>query len=347
VSSATTQPEAVTIRPSPADISRIVRGGVVTVGSRPYWHAIFLELEGREVVLRAVSGADELHVFVDGRWAGDAGCIAAPEGRDPCPHPVRRTQRRHATSYREDEQRSLDGARLVETENYILCDDAIAAGAEDLEMVACFGEAGLGKTYATERATIAHAERLGMRHVHVKPRESMSGGALVGALLEQLFDVHVVRPSTRGPQFALLVDELSERTLVHIDEAQYLSANAMHILRHIDDLSHVPVCCVLSGGNTFWKVLSSDPMLKDRVPNRVPFRRFRSDEIPAVVRAFHPMFDVATDEQLLRLDELYAHGVFRAWRHIARRFQRHQLDPACDADHDKALIRLGARSRGT
>lgn len=28
-----------------------------------------------------------------------------------------------------------------------------------------------------------------------------------------------------------------------------------------------------------------------------------------------------TDEQLVRLDGIYAHGVFRAWRHIARQFQ--------------------------
>ncbi len=88
-------------------------------------------------------------------------------------------------------------------------------------------------------------------------------------------------------------------------------------------------------------------MLKDRVPHRVPFRRFRTDEIPHVARAFHPMFEAASDEQLVRLDEAYAHGVFRGWRHIARSFQRHDLNPGRDDDHDKVLIRLGERHRGT
>lgn len=331
--------------PSGRDITRIVREGTVTVDTRPYWHPIFLELEGRMVGLRAKEGVDALHVFVDGRWAGEAHPLGDPSGDHV---PAAGTDGRgHATDYREDDQRSLDGARLVATENYILCDDAIAAGAEDKEMVACYGEAGLGKTYAAELATAKHAERLGMRHVHIKPSDSMSGPALVGALLEQLFDVRVVRPTMAGPHFAMLLDELSQPALVHIDEAQYLSARAMHVLRHIDDLSHAPVCFVLTGGNTCWKVLSSDPMLKDRVPHRVPLRRFASDEIPFAVRTFHPMFDLATDQQLRRLDEVYAHGIFRAWRHIARQFQRHHLDPASDADHERVLIRLGVRARGT
>lgn len=326
------------VKPSSADVARVVRDGVVSVAKREYTHPIFLELEGRKVGLRPVeNSANELHVFVDGRWAGDAGRVGLPE--TPIEH-------HPAIRYQEDEQRSLGGARLVETENFILCDHAVAAGAEDLEMVACYGEAGLGKSYATERAARAHAKRLGMRHLHIKPRQTMSGPAFVGALLGQLFGIRLMRNSVQEPHWALLLDALAkEDTVVHVDEAQYLSAHAMHLMRHIDDLSHMRTAFVLSGGNTFWKVLSSDPMLRDRVPNRVPFRRFRSDEIPAAVRAFHPMFEITSNDQLLRLDELYAHGVFRAWRHIARRFQREKLNPADDRDHDKVLIRLGVRGR--
>ena len=337
--SATPNQAATAPRPARSDVSRRVREGRVRFANDDYTHPIFLELEGCRVAVRptTTTDRDRLHIFVDGRWAGEANARKAP---GDAPH------RGGAMRPSEVEHRSLDGARLVETENYILCDDAIAAAVEDLEMVACFGEAGLGKTYAARRAAERHAKRLRRRHVLIVPRQAMLGGALVASLLEQLYDVRLVRPSTQSAHFALLLDKLAEPTVVHIDEAQYLTAHAMHIVRHIDDLSHIPVCFVLSGGNTFWKVLSSDPMLKDRVPHRVPFRRFRSDEIPSVARAFHPMFDAATDAQLLRLDELYAHGVFRAWRHIARSFQRYDLDPARDSDHDKVLIRLGARRRG-
>jgi hypothetical protein len=328
----------VTLQPSQADLARKVRDGMVTVDSQAYVHPIFLELEGREVGLRPITDDKrELHVFVDGRWAGDAylGTVANAS-----------IERRHAIRYEEQPHRSLQGARLVETENFATCDRVVRKGATDLEMVACYGEAGLGKTLATCRATARHAERLGLRLIRIAPEKSLSGGGLVGMLLEQLFDVHVVKPTTGRAHMALLFDQLQTPTLIHIDEAQYLSAQAMHIVRHIDDLAHIPVCFVLSGGNTFWKVLSSDPMLKDRVPHRAPFRRFREDEIPDAVRAFHPMFDRATDEQLLRLDQIYAHGVFRDWRHIARSFQSEGWDPSDDEDHDKVLIDLGVRGRG-
>lgn len=326
------------LQPAAGDLRRRVRDGGVTVDRQVYIHPIFLELEGRHVGLRPnTPDKRELHVFVDERWVGDAYLATLPGGQ---------SQQRHAIRYEEQEHRSLQGARLVETENFATCDRVVRKGATDLEMVACYGEAGLGKTYATRRAAITHAERLGLRHMRIAPKDTISGGALVAMLLEQLFDVHVVKASTDSRHFALLLDQLAAPTLIHIDEAQYLSAHAMHILRHIDDLAHIPVCFVLSGGNTFWKVLSSDPMLKDRVPHRAPFRRFRAAEIPAAVRAFHPMFDVATDEQLIRLDEIYAKGVFRDWRHIARAFQSEGWDPASDADHDKVLIDLGVRGRG-
>jgi DNA transposition AAA+ family ATPase len=326
------------LSPTEQDATRVVRDAIVTVAKREYAHPIFLELEGRTVAVRPVNDDyRQLHVFVDGRWAGDAYLNGIADVN---------AKQRHAVRYDEDEQGSLEGARLVETENYLLCEAAIAAGAEDMEIVACYGEAGLGKSYVSRRACIAHAERLGMRHIRIVLRQSTSGGALVAALIEQLFDVHRVRPSANGALFALLLDGLAEPTLVHVDEAQYLQAHAMHLIRHIVDLSHIPVSFVLSGGNTFWKVLSSDPMLKNRVPHRVPVRRFSKDEIPTVIRAFHPMFEAASDEQLVRLDDIYAHGVFRDWRHLARQFQRYELDPGEDGDHDKVLIRLGIRARG-
>lgn len=119
------------VKPSSADVTRVVRDGVVSVARREYTHPIFLELEGRKVGLRPVeNSANEMHVFVDGRWAGDAGRVGLLPDTPIEHHP--------AIRYQEDEQRSLGGARLVETENFILCDHAVAAGAEDLEMVACY-----------------------------------------------------------------------------------------------------------------------------------------------------------------------------------------------------------------
>jgi hypothetical protein len=321
--------------PEPTDARRTVSDGLVRYKNFRYEHPILLELDGCEVRLRPASDDErELHVFVDGRWEG----IARRTGLSP-----ERPGQLHATTYVEDDHRSLDGARLVQTENFIVCDESIASAARDMEMAAVYGEAGLGKTYAAQRACVKHAQKLAMRYIRIALRQSTSGGGMIALLLEQLYDVHLVKPSTSGVYFAMLTDALNEPTLVHIDEAQYLSAGAMHQLRHLDDLPHVPICIVLSGGNSFFKVLSSDPMLHNRVPNRVPFRRFREDEIPIVARAFHPMFEDAGNDAIHYLDDTYGKGVFRNWRHIARKFQTEGLDPRSETHCQRVLVRLGVR----
>jgi hypothetical protein len=314
-------------------LTRKVIHGAVRFNNSTFTHPALLELEGRTVALVQIpDDARTLGLLVDGRHVGDAYEVSCAPA--VIPRALRHEEREHG---------SLTGARLVETENYLACFTAVNDAAADLEIAAVFGEAGLGKTLATSRASIQAAEAHSLRRVFVRLKSATSGPALLAAVLEQLYGVAFVRPSQVKYYEDSLFAALCAPTLFHIDEAQYLTDHALHEIRALHDSALTRLSVLLTGGNGCWNRISSDPMLRDRVPIRVPFRRFTEPEVPTVMRAFHEVFENGSDETLRAFDQAYARGVFRPWRHIARTLQRMGAT-AGDADiFPQVLIRLGVR----
>ncbi|WP_314253952.1 hypothetical protein [Streptomyces sp. DSM 40907] len=62
-----------------------------------------------------------------------------------------------------------------------------------------------------------------------------------------------------------------------------------------------------------WEVLSREPMLRSRVFRRLPFRPLSAEEVPALMRGYHPIYADADDTVLRQTDELYEQGAMRDW----------------------------------
>src|SRR5262249_55404264 len=66
-------------------------------------------------------------------------------------------------------------------------------------------------------------------------------------------------------------------------------------------------------GDGCWEVLSREPMLRSRAFRRLPFRPLVKQEVPALMRGYHPIYAQADDELLRDIDDIYAHGSMRDW----------------------------------
>ena len=83
--------------PAPANVTRRVSSGLVSVAGVRYACAGFVALEGRNVRVRPVDrSANQLHVFVDGASVGDAHRIDPSNLNDPTWGAVVRDWRRRA-----------------------------------------------------------------------------------------------------------------------------------------------------------------------------------------------------------------------------------------------------------
>ncbi|MFE0063469.1 AAA family ATPase [Streptomyces sp. NPDC059003] len=105
-----------------------------------------------------------------------------------------------------------------------------------------------------------------------------------------------------------LLDLLAHpRRLVVVDEAQRLSSDCIELLRHLHDEPKTKFALLYVGGDGCWEVLSREPMLRSRVFRLLP------DDVPALIRDYHPIYTGADDELLHSIDELYGQGTMRAW----------------------------------
>ncbi|MFI0743334.1 hypothetical protein ACH4PU_35480 [Streptomyces sp. NPDC021100] len=54
-------------------------------------------------------------------------------------------------------------------------------------------------------------------------------------------------------------------------------------------------------------------MLRSRVFRRLPFRPLAAEEVPDLMRAYHPIYEGTDDALLRQIDELYGQGTMRDW----------------------------------
>lgn len=101
--------------------------------------------------------------------------------------------------------------------------------------------------------------------------------------------------------------------LVVIDEAQCLNGACIEMLRHLHDHPQTSFALLYVGGDGCWEVLSREPMLRSRVFRRLPFKPIPREQIPALMREYHPVYAAAGDALLWDVDDSYAHGTMRDW----------------------------------
>jgi type II secretory pathway predicted ATPase ExeA len=212
----------------------------------------------------------------------------------------------------------LRGAKTVATEHLRLTHHAAADVWAACAMGAVHGPAGLGKTFAVEDA-LASRRRGEVCWASFPSRPTMR---LVSA---ELWATLSGEPAPRADRFALtarLVEELSTcRRMLVVDEAQRLNRECIEFLRHLHDHPATTFGLLLVGGDGCWDVLTREPMLRSRIYRRVAFGPLTAPQVLEVVRRFHPLYQDATDELVLFVDDNFGHGNFRNWAVFTRTAQ--------------------------
>ena len=203
----------------------------------------------------------------------------------------------------------LPDANTVATGPFKLTARIVRDVVNHLAMGAIYGDAGLGKTYATESAVQRHPDiesRWFTFEDQTTPRD------VANTLLDVI--TGVPHSGTRYRMTRELVEVLAEKPrLVVIDEAQNLNKRCIEHLRYLHDQSRTTFGLLFVGGNACWDVLSRYPMLLSRIWRRVEFERLDDKKVIAMMPRFHPILAQADPELLLFIDDHAGHGVFRNW----------------------------------
>lgn len=101
--------------------------------------------------------------------------------------------------------------------------------------------------------------------------------------------------------------------LVVIDEAQRLNGECIEMLRQLHDHPATRFALLYVGGDGCWEVLSREPMLRSRVFRRLPFTPLPRNEVPTLMRGYHPIYTQADELLLARIDDSFVHGSLRNW----------------------------------
>lgn len=187
---------------------------------------------------------------------------------------------------------------------------AEAAALREVAVVA--GDPGLGKSFSVYHF-VSHQQ---LPWLWLDMRSQASSKEIVVKLLRAVAG----SCDHRLPVYEL-VDELRERLaeeprIVVIDEAQHLKAEGIHQLRYLHDQPDADWSLLFTGGVGCEKVLASDPQLEDRIAGRVRFSPLSDEELLSTLDAYSPFFAAADRQLLLKINDLYARGVFRRWARI-------------------------------
>lgn len=214
----------------------------------------------------------------------------------------------------------IEGASVLPTEELGLVEQAVTDLIETGAMGAVHGPAGLGKTFAVERALARHGATVDPCWVSFPSRPTMR--LVAATLLAELTGIAPERKD-RFVLTAALVEELAarpgrgagQRVLV-VDEAQQLNRECIEYLRYLHDHRLTRFALLLVGGDGAWQVLAREPMLRSRIYRRVVFRALSGEQVCALIPRFHPVYAGVEAELLLFIDDHFAHGNLRDWAAI-------------------------------
>lgn len=204
----------------------------------------------------------------------------------------------------------LAGAATVDTTALALTRRAVVDVTRHRGLGVVHGAAGLGKTFAVERAVDQVAEGWTPVWLSFPVRPTMR--LIATELLAALTGSH-----SNGDRFKLsrmLAFELAQSPhLLIVDEAQTLNREGIEFLRHLGEDPRRQSAMLLVGGDGCWDVLSREPMLRSRVFRRVLFAPLPCEEMVRAMRGYHPIY-ADVDVELLRFVDLHCgHGNFRNW----------------------------------
>lgn len=204
----------------------------------------------------------------------------------------------------------LAGATPVETDALLLTRRAIRDVARHRALGVVHGAAGLGKTFAVERALASLDPGWSPIWLAFPVRPTMR-------LIAQELLTAITGADEPGDRFHLarrIKAELATAPrLVIVDEAQNLNRECIEFLRHLGEDPHRQGATLLVGGDGCWDVLSREPMLRSRVFRRVLFTPLRGDEVVRVIPGYHAIYEHAGDELIRFIDHYCGHGNFRNW----------------------------------
>jgi len=204
----------------------------------------------------------------------------------------------------------LEDAATVDTTALALTRRAVLDLTRHRAMGVVHGAAGLGKTFAVERA-VEHLDRFWSPvwlSFPVRPTMRLIASELLEALTGE---------RGRWDRFSItreLQEELAGRPrLVIVDEAQNLNRECLEFLRHLADDPCRQSATLLVGGDGCWEVLSREPMLHSRILRRVLFAPLPTAEVVRLIRGYHPIYQGVDDELIRFVDDYCGHGNFRNW----------------------------------
>jgi DNA transposition AAA+ family ATPase len=203
----------------------------------------------------------------------------------------------------------LPDANTVPTGPFKLTARVVRDVVNHLAMGAIYGDAGSGKTYATEAGVERHPD---VESWWFTFEDQTTPRDVANTLLDAV--TGVPHEGTRYRMTRDLVEVMAEKPrLLIIDEAQNLNKRCIEHLRHLHDQPLTTFGLLFVGGNECWNVLSRYPMLLSRIWRRVEFERLDDQQVVAIMPRFHPVLAEARPELLLFIDDHMGHGIFRNW----------------------------------
>ncbi|MER6781180.1 MULTISPECIES: ATP-binding protein [unclassified Streptomyces] len=206
----------------------------------------------------------------------------------------------------------VPGSQLVATEVLMRVQDTIVEAVEAKAMSLVYGQAGLGKTFAT-RAALARLDPdlvLSLEFARSRPgpkdlREELFVQMRLGGKM----------PGTPTPFDRLLLASLPRRPYVIVcDEAQQYRRPCFEFVRNLwDNTGRDRPAVIFVGGREANDTLQSDPALASRICTRCEVLAMSEAEALKVVRAMHPVWEGAEEGLLAHVDRVHAGGSMREW----------------------------------
>ncbi|MFE7112355.1 ATP-binding protein [Streptomyces sp. NPDC057575] len=199
----------------------------------------------------------------------------------------------------------VPGAHVVSTKQLGAVTEAIAHTIAAHGVVCVYGETGHGKTVAVHQALRLLPRRIPVHHarVAVKPALPQLRAALLTAFG---LPATALMNRTDAADRALLEAFQAPGVLV-IDDVQRIAAPELDYLRLLADAPTTQTSLVLCSAGAEC-TLARAPALASRVLTWQHVPRLEPAQVPGVLRLFHPLWDTATDTDLLHTDETRAHA---------------------------------------
>jgi DNA transposition AAA+ family ATPase len=202
----------------------------------------------------------------------------------------------------------LPDAQTIKTRPYALTVRAVSDLVEHAGMGLVHGDAGLGKSFAVERA-VAGAS---VPHHWIAFAYRTTTRVLARDLLALI--TGVPEDGKRAVLERGLIDVLADGPqIVVVDEAQNLNHECIEYLRHLHDRKETQFTLLLAGGNGCWELLGRFPMLRSRLYRRIRFAPLEPSQVQKAIPKFHAIYRGANPELIASIDRSYCRGVFRSW----------------------------------